>query len=450
MISQAQQMAAAPQLRRELGLADGLALMVGITIGAGIFRAPGSVAQYFSSFWGVAAAWVGAALFAFAGSLIYAELGARSPHTGCQYVYIPRAFGDLPAFIYGWSQLLAIRTYPVAFLTLVFAEYAETFVPLGEYGRLAVASLMIVILGLINYFGLRAGKTVQAVTTIFKVGGILAFLVSAAFLLRNGSNLTSTHVPQLHLGLVGDFSSAMLLTIWTYVGWDRVGYLAGEMRNPERTLPRALMGGAFIIAFLYLSMNVVYHLAFPMAVISGSRVPGGDLARLLWGPVGASVLALIVMISALGAQNGNIMASSRVAYAMGRDGLFLASFGKVHPRWRSPHMAIAAYCAWAIVLLLFGRSVETLASSYVFSLQFLWAVVTLAYFKFRREGKPSPFLAPGYPWLPVLYLMVIGGMIVATCYFHPNWALPNLALMGSGLPFYLVWRKREMRSEERR
>src|SRR5712692_8276763 len=206
MISQAQQMAAAPQLRRELGFADGLAVMVGITIGAGIFRAPGSVAQYFSSFWGVAAAWVGAALFAFAGSLIYAELGARMPYTGGEYVYIHRAFGDLPAFLYGRSQLLAIRTYPVAFLTLVFAEYAETFVPLGEYGRLAVASLMIVILGLINYFGLRSGKTVQAVTTILKVGGILAFILSAAFLLRNWNYLNTTHVPQLNLGLVGNVS----------------------------------------------------------------------------------------------------------------------------------------------------------------------------------------------------------------------------------------------------
>src|SRR5205085_5774696 len=133
-------------------------------------------------------------------------------------------------------------------------------------------------------------------------------------------------------------------TIFTYVGWDRAGYLAGEMRNPERNLPRALVAGAGVVAFLYLSLNLVYHVAFPIAVISASRVPGGDLARLLWGPVVASAMAVIVMIATAGAQNGNIMASSRVYYAMARDGLFLKSFGRVHPKWRSPYVAIVAQC----------------------------------------------------------------------------------------------------------
>ncbi len=437
---------ATAQLRRDLGFGDGLALVVGITIGAGIFAVPGRVAQYFSSFEGVAVAWITAAFFAFTGSVIYAELGARLPHTGGEYIYIHRAFGELPAFIYGWSQLLAIRTYPVAALTLVFAEYTETFVPLGERGRLAVAALVIVLLGLANYFGLRSGKSVQAATTILKVGGLLAFIGSAAFLLRNtGVNLASTQVPPQALGPLGNFSSAMLLTIFTYVGWDRVGYLAGEIRNAERTLPRVLLGGAAVVAFLYLSMNFIYHAAFPMAVISGSRVPAADLARLLWGPVGRSVLAVVVMISAAGAQNGNIMASSRVYYAMACDGLFLKSFARVHPRWRSPHVAIMAQCGWGIVLLLAGRTVETLVSSYVFSLLILWAVVTLAYFKFRRQGRSALFQAPGYPWLPALYLAAIGAMTVVTCYFHARSAVANLLLMASGLPFYFFWRRRAAR-----
>jgi len=432
----------APKLRRELGFADALAVVVGITIGAGIFRVPGAVAQYFDSFWSVAAAWVAAALFAFIGSLIYAELGARLPYTGGEYVYIHRAFGALPAFVYGWSQLVAIRTYPVAALTLVFAEYTETFVPLGERGRLAVAATVIILLGLINYLGLRSGKTVQAVTTILKVGGILALIATAAVLLRDPANLHTTQVAPQKLGVLGNWSSAMLLTIFAYVGWDRAGYLAGEMRKPERDLPRALIAGAAVVAFLYLSLNLVYHVAFPMGVISASRLPGGDLARLLWGSLGASVLALIVMAATAGAQNGNIMASSRVYYAMANDGLFLKSYARVHPRWRSPYVEIVAQCGWAMVLLFAGRSVEALAGSYVFSLLILWSVVTLAYFKFRREGGAAPFLAPGYPWLPAVYLVGLMSMTVATCYYHPRSALSNLGLMASGLPFYLLWRRR--------
>jgi APA family basic amino acid/polyamine antiporter len=443
--------AGAPQLRRELGFGDGLALVVGITIGAGIFAVPGRVAQYFSSFPGVAAAWVSAALIAFAGFFIYAELGARLPYTGGEYIYIHRAFGALPAFVYGWSQLLAIRTYPLAALTLVFAEYTETFVPLGQRGRLAVAALVIFLLGMANYFGLRSGKSVQAATTILKVGGILAFIAGGLFQLHGaGANLASTQTPLLNLGPAGNWSSAMLLTIFTYVGWDRVGYLAGEIRDPEKNLPRVLVAGGCVVAFLYLSMNVVYHAALPISVISRSRVPAADLARLLWGPAGVSFLAFIVMVSTSGAQNGNIMASSRVWYAMAHDGLFLESFGRVHPRWGSPYVAIAAHCAWATVLLFAGRSVETLAGNYVFSLLLLWTVVTAAYFKFRRQGTAppgtSPFLAPGYPWMPALYMAALTAMAAATVCFHPVPSLSNLALMSSGIPLYFLWKKRARRS----
>ncbi|MBI3694560.1 MAG: amino acid permease [Acidobacteria bacterium] len=434
--------AAAPQLRRELGLGDGLALVVGITIGAGIFAVPGRVAQYFSSFTGAAAAWLVAAVFALIGSLIYAELGARLPYTGGEYIYIHRAFGALPAFVYGWSQLLAIRTYPTAALMLVCAEYAENFVKLGERGRLAVAALLVVGLGVINYFGLRSGRTAQAVLTILKVAALLALVASAAVMLRDYRYLAGAQVPPQALGPLGNFSSAMLLTIFTFVGWDRVGYLAGEMRDPERNIPRALLGGAAIVAFLYLSVNFFYHAAMPISVLSASRVPGADLARLLWGPAGVAVIALAVMISTVGAQNGNIMASSRVYYAMASDGLFLRSFARVHPRWHSPHVAIAAHCGWAIVLLLASRTVETLVGSYVFSLLILWSAVTLAYFKLRRHGGRAPFEAPGYPWMPALYLVALAAMTVATCYFRPQSAVANLALMASGLPFYLVWRRR--------
>jgi APA family basic amino acid/polyamine antiporter len=300
---------------------------------------------------------------------------------------------------------------------------------------------VIVLLGLINYFGLRSGKWVQATTTILKVSGIVALIASAAVLLRDTGNIHSTQVAPQKLGPLGNWSSAMLLTIFTYVGWDRAGYLAGEMRNPERTLPRALVAGTGIVAVLYLSLNFVYHLAFPIGVVSASRVPGGDLALLLWGPVGASAMALIVMIATAGAQNGNIMASSRVYYAMASDGLFPKVFGQVHPRWRSPYVAIVAQCGWAIVLLLAGRNVETLAGSYVFSLLILWGVVTLSYFKFRRQGGATQFLAPCYPWLPALYLVLLAAMTIATCYFHPRSSLSNLGLMASGLPIYLIWRR---------
>ncbi len=429
------------QLRRELGPWDALAVMVGITIGAAVFAMPGRVAGFFPSFAVIGTAWVAAALFAITGQLIYAELGSRLPLTGGEYVYLHRAFGPLAAFLFGWSQLLVVRTNPVAALSLVAAEFASNIIPLSEGLRLAMATAIILTLGTIHYFGLRAGKRAQAVFTILKVGGMVVFLLAALpFLPEAASNLASSHVPPQKHGLAGNTAIAMLLVIFAYVGWDRVGYLAGEMRNPERDLPRALIGGGALCAFLYLSMNAVYHSALPITAISGSRVAAAEAARSLWGPAGAALLALLVVVSTTGASNANIMASSRVYYSMARDGLFFGALTRVHPRWGSPWVAILLHCGWALVLLFATRTVETLVGSFVFAALIFWGACTLAYFRFHRQG-PAPFSCPGHPWLPGLYLAAVVLLVGATCWFNPKSAWANLALMATGLPFYLLWRK---------
>lgn len=425
------------ELRRELGFWDVLAFMLGITIGAAIFAVPGRVASFFPSFTMIGLVWVAAALFALTGSLIYAELGARLPHTGGEYVYIHRAFGPLPAFLYGWSQLLVVRTNPVAALPLVCVEYASSLYPMSENARLGLAAFLIVLLGTANYLGLRPGKTVQAVTSILKVGGLVVFVVAAVVTLREWSpNLASTHTPSQP-----NWPSALLLVIFAYVGWDRVGYLAGEMRRPERDLPRAVAAGAVLSALLYLAMNVCYYAALPIATLSGSRTPAGDVARLLWGTAGQVLLPLLVMVSALGSTNANIMASPRVYYSMARDGLFFSALGRVHPRFQSPHVAILLHCGWALVLLAASRTVETLVGSFVFVALIFYGTSTLALFRFRRQTASAPFLVPGYPWAPGLYLAAVVVLIGATCWFSPRSAAANLALMATGLPFYYFWRK---------
>ena len=432
----------AAQLRRELGPWDVLALMMGITIGAGVFAMPGRVAEYFPSFGWIAVVWVGAAAFALIGNLVYAELGARLPHTGGEYVYLHRAFGPLPAFLFGWSQLLVVRTNPVAALPLVFAEYASSLVRLEETERLMLAAALILMLGAVNYLGLRSGKGVQLVTSVLKVGGMVAFVAAAVLTLSEyGPNLASAHAPPQKLGPLGNTARALLLVVFAYVGWDRVGYLAGEMRRPERDLPRALVGGSILVAVLYLSMNFIYYAALPIGAISGSRVPAADVARLLWGQAGPVLVALLVMVSTLGATNGNIMASSRVYYTMARDGLFPGVFGRVHPRWQSPHVAIILHCGWALALLFAGRRVETLVGSFVFAALIFWGASTVALFRFRRREAAAPFLTPGYPLAPAVFLVAVAALVAATCYFSPRSAFTNLALMGSGLPFYWAWRK---------
>jgi APA family basic amino acid/polyamine antiporter len=428
------------ELRRELGFWDILAFMVGITIGAAIFAVPGRVATYFPSFAVIGLVWVLAALFALMGSLLYAELGARLPHTGGEYVYIHRAFGPLPAFLYGWSQLLVVRTNPVAALPLVCVEYASSLYPMSENTRLLAAAGIIVLLGTANYLGLRPGKSVQALTSIVKAGGMAVFVVAAIFTLREWTpNLAAVHQPTQP-----NWPSALLLVVFAYVGWDRVGYLAGEMRHPERDLPRAVAAGAVVSALLYLAMNVCYYAAIPIGTLAGSRTPASDVAGYLWGPTGRVLLPILVMFSTLGSTNANIMASPRVYYSMARDGLFFSTLARVHPRWKSPHVAILLHCGWALVLLAASRTVETMVGSFVFVALIFYGTSTLALFRFRRQSPAAPYLSPGYPWTHGLYLAAVAALVVATCYFSTRSAVANLLLMATALPFYYFWRKRTL------
>ncbi len=434
-----------PELRRELNAWDGVAIVIGITMGAGIFATPGRVDAYLPSFSWVAAAWGLAALTAFLGGSVYAELGSRLPHTGGEYVYLQKAYGPLISFVYGWAQLLVIRTNPGAALSLVAAEYLEYFVPLGSSGRLAVAVGIITSLGVVNYLGLRSGKRVQNLTTVLKVGGCAIFVAFAAVAVGgNFANLSTEHVPAHGLGPVGNFTSAMLLTVFTFIGYDRLGFLAGEMRNPERDIHRVLLFGIGSLTALFFLMVLYYHAVLPIGEISGSRMVTADAAAQVMGPAGVSLIVATVIISTIGSTNGTIMTCSRIYYAMARDGLFLSFLGKVHPRYHSPHFSVIAHCVWVVVLLLVGRNLETFIGSQVFIILISYGMMTVALMRIRRARPDAAkvYHVPGYPWTLALYLLLLTVMTATTCYYYPRSALLNLALVGSGVPFYFVWRKR--------
>ena len=433
-----------PELRRELSTWDGVAIVIGITIGAGIFATPGRVDAYLPSFPVVALAWGLAALTAWLGGMIYAELGSRMPHTGGEYVYLQRAFGPGVSFVYGWAQLLVIRTNPGAALSLVAAEYLEYFVPLGPPQRVYVAVAIVAALGFANYLGLRAGKGVQNLTTALKVGGCLVFLAFAAAAVGvDFGNLATTHTPPQNLGAIGNFATAMLLTVFTFIGYDRLGFLAGEMRNPQRDVPRVLMLGIGALTALYFLMIVYYHAVLPIGEISGSRLVTADAASVVIGPMGVSLIALTVVISTIGSTNGTIMSCSRIYYAMARDGLFFSFLGRVHPRYHSPHLSIVAHCAWVMLLLLVGKNLETFITSQVFIILISYAMMTWALLRVRRQepGRAGVYCIPGYPWVLVVYLAILGAMTLTTAYYQPRAAFLNLALVASGIPFYFFWRK---------
>lgn len=434
-----------PSLRRVLGVPDGVAVLVGITIGAGIFTTPQIIARYQSSFSEIIVFWILAGFFVFIGGLIYAELGTRLPNTGGEYVYLHRAFGPFIGFLFGWAQLFIIRTSPAAGLSLAAADYIGHFIPLHGMAHTGVALGIIAFIGVLNYVGIRQASVFQNLTTIIKVVGLLALVVAGLIQLTDHPSLLGTRAePTAELGPVGNIGALMMLVLFSYIGWDRVGYLAGEMKNPRRTIPPTMIYGLAVIFLLYLSANFIYHATLGMEGVRASKIVASDVATILFGPIGAGFVSLLVIISCIGSINGTSMAAPRVYYAMARDRLFFRWLDYVHPRFRTPSRAVLAHCGWAVVILLVRQNFQDIVAGMTFAILIFYVMTTLALFKLRRNGvgENDCFRVPMYPYLPALYLLLLVALIGVRGFFEWQNSLKDLAFIATGLPFALVWARR--------
>ena len=340
------------QLKKSLGLFDSIALLVGITIGSGIFATPQIIAGYLDSFSTIILLWVGVAIFVFTGALIYGELGSRFPKTGGEYVYIQKAFGPFWGFIFGWAQLFIIRTSPAAGLSLITANYIGFFFPMDQSTKMIVASGIIIIFGFINYLGVERASLYNKMSSSIKIGGLFLFAL-VGFIMMNGDygQLSIAATATGSLGSTGNIVAALMLVLFSFIGWDRVGYVAGEMKNPTKVIPQSMIYGITVIILLYLSANILYHSALGMEVMRNSAIVASDTAIKLFGPIGAGLISLMVIVSATGSINGTIMSASRVYYAMARDGLMFKWLNYVDEKHQTPSHAIIAHCIWGIALL---------------------------------------------------------------------------------------------------
>jgi len=433
------------KLPRVLSTFDGIAIMVGITIGAGIFATPSKIATYFDSFNTIIGFWILIGGFVFIGGLIYAELGTRLPNTGGEYVYIRRAFGPLAGFMFGWSQLFIIRTSAVAGLALVASEHLGYFVELSGPGRTALALSIILILGVVNYTGMKQGSFYQRLSTILKILGLLTLVVGGLVIIDDETSLLGTVLPPAdNLGPVGSVAAAAMLIVFSYVGWDRVGYVAGEMKNPRATVPVAMIAGMTVLILIYVSVNMVYHQTLGMEGVRASPITASDTAGKLFGPWGAALIAITVVISTTGSSNGNFMTAPRVYFAMARDGLLFKWLNYVHPRFKTPSRAIIAHSVWGAVILLARGSFEAIAVGMVFAALIFYVMTTLALFKFRKNGTGGSdvFKVPLFPLLPAIYLAGIVILLVVQTIYQWKESLISLVLILSGLPAAYFWRDR--------
>ena len=437
-------------LRKVLGVFDGIAILIGIAIGAGIYSTPQIIAGYLGSFKPIILLWLLAGVFVFISGLIYAELGTRMPHTGGEYVYISRCFGPYAGFIFGWAQLFIVRTYAAAGLALIVADYFGYFVDLNKFSKLLFAIAVIFLLGVLNYIGIQRASIFQKLSTVIKVGGLLAIVIIGFVFSSGHENLLSTSAPpESGLGPVGSVVAAMMLIIFSHTGWERIGYSADEMKNPKRVIPLSLMIGIVIIVLLYALTNMTYYKTLGMAGMRESTIVASDVLTVLIGPMGAALIAILVIISSTGSINGTMMTATRVYYAMAKDGLFFKWLDYVHPRFRTPSRAILAHCVWAGAILIIRGTFEAIASGLVFAILIFYGLSTLALFKMRKQGIGGKdiFRVPLYPFIPLLSLVMILALLVLRGIFEWQKSIIDLMFIATGIPFAFYWVRKKTKKK---
>jgi len=430
------------ELPRELGLVDAAAIVIGTVIGSAIFLVPSAVARSLPSAGMILLLWSVSGVLSFFGALAYAELGAMIPATGGEYVYLREAYGPLAGFLSGWAIFLVTRSGAIATLAAGFSIYLSYFVPLSAIGARAVSVALIALLSIVNYRGVRLGVRVQKLFTWLKLGGIGVILVSAVFARPQLAAAPASPAAFTWEG----FGAAMVAGLWAYEGWNSISFVAGEVKRPERNLLLALGLGTAALIAIYLAANVAYlHVLSVPGVAATDRVAAAT-AEAAMGPIGGTLVSLTILLSIIGASNGTILTASRISFAQARDGLFFKAVGGVHPRFRTPHLAIAVQGVWASVLAMSG-SYERLFSYVVFAAWIFYGAAVLGVIVLRRKwpDAPRPYRMWGYPATALAFVAVAFGFVISTIITKPGPSLIGLAIVATGVPVYYIWRRNAAR-----
>ena len=429
---------------RRIGLFSGTMMVVGGIIGSGIFLNPALVAERARTFELTLGVWVLGGGIALLGALVFAELGARRPVAGGGYAYLRDAYGQLPAFLYAWTLLLVIATGAIAAVAVTFATYATALTGLGPAARLPLAVGAILLLSAVNYLGVKPGAVTQNVFTVLKLTA-LAILIVAGVMLAPGAPPAEQLEPLARGGLLLAVGTALVPVLFAFGGWQQTNFVAEELIEPERNLPRALVAGVIIVIAVYLLANLAYLRTLGLAGLAHSSAPAADAMDALLGPSGRRLIAAGIAISTFGFLNLVILVSPRVYQAMARDGLFFPSMARLHPRYRTPSAAILFQGAWAIILTLTGRYGDLL-DYVVFGDWIFFAAVTSTVFVFRarertgREPSTIRYRMPGFPLVPLGFMLAALYVVIGSIASNPGNAVKGTGLILLGIPVFLFWR----------
>lgn len=446
-------------LPRRVGFWGAAAVMVGVIIGSGIFKTPTSVAQNIGSPALILGLWVAGGVLALFGALTYAELTTRFPKSGGLYVFLREGFGRAGspmAFTFGWTYMLITKPFAAAGIMVPGAEHLLKLMgyadPVPFEPKAILTTALLIVFTAVNVPGVRLGTGLAMTLTFIKYGA-LAALVLVALALMKGSTANfepTTIVPAIPL--ITAIGAAMATILWAYDGWADVGSIAGEVKEPRRTLPRVFLVGVFATTALYLAVNAVFIWMVPLPEMAKTATIGPMVAgRLLGGEGGtaAMVMTVLIIISTLGSSHASIITGARVTFAQARDGLLFRSLGKIHPKHQTPAVALWVQCVLSVVAVwMLGGSFQRLADGFVFTMWIFYGLAGVALIRIRSrdndegdESRRESFRCPGYPLVPVLFILSAISMSVLQVWGDWRHTLPWLALLLAGVPMYFLWRR---------
>ncbi|MED5427431.1 MAG: amino acid permease [Candidatus Neomarinimicrobiota bacterium] len=432
-----------PKLARVLTLLDATMINAGGIIGSGIFMVPATIALLTGSTSLILAVWVFGGLISLFGALSVAELGAAMPRAGGQFVYLNEAYGPAWGYLYGWSCVAVINTASIAAVGVAFSEYLGFFFPLSTMGIKSVAILSVILLTIINILDVKSGARAQNIFTLLKIGAILG-IISLGLVMDGGSaeNIQPFYPDRPLPALVGPLGLAMVSVLWTYDGWIFITYVAGEVKNPGRNIPLSLVFCMLIVISIYLLINFVFTYTLGIGAMGTSMLVASDSASIFLGEKGAALVSIIILISLLGANNGFILTSARINYALARDKLFFQQAAKVHPKFKSPANALVIQAMWASVLTFSGTYNQLITyiifASCIFYAMSCAGVIILR--KIRPEMK-RPYKTPGYPYIPIIFILFAVFLTFNTILEAPRDAAVGAGIILAGLPLYFYWKK---------
>ena len=446
------------RLIRRLGLWSAVAVLVGSTIGSGIFRTPAGVARLVDDVPLFLLAWVVGAVVVLCGALTYSELAAAFPRSGGVYVFVRESFGPLPAFLFTWAELLVIR--PGAYGAIGITASAYTLRTLGHDPAAVMAHLgplsisaeqllgagYIVLVGIVNYFGIHRGAVVQNLSTILKVGALVVLVLAGLTLGDANAAVPNMIAQRAHVGL-SPFLLAMVAILWAYDGWADLAFVGGEVQRPQKTLPQALLIGTATVVVLYLGANLVYLHLIPIQEMKHAELVAADVARLLVGPAGVVGISAVIAVSTFGTLNGSMMTAPRIFFAAAEDGMLPQAIARIDPRTSSPTAAVLLMIVMGVIFILV-RTFNDLAEQFIIGIWPFYALAVAGVFVLRRTRPrlERPYMTWGYPLVPIVFLVaalfVLGNYLVSeTLKFAVD-----IGIIATGVPVYLAIRRYQRRA----